>query len=297
MSLLGKILCQFNAEKLPPKYYIKFRNQDNCVVHVPVSASNIDCLKDCNYVLNELNKQLPVTSANSFREFGPLFKPGSEFSLRRYSRSNYPGSRRLRHDALWRRYLGDPQLDIDDDSTTVVVTGDPDLSDMERLARSFIKRRIELGLSQVDATRSLSQLYGMHRSHTMLSRFERMDLSLNSFIKVSRIISKWMHDSETPEGRERIMNACQVINANIKAENSPSIPTEFNFPERRPRSYLIPSLQLKLERAYQENPGTTSYEIRHLAQELNLDEKTIRSWFYNRRSRDRKKLEKFYRSN
>lgn len=64
---------------------------------------------------------------------------------------------------------------------------------------------LNLGLSQNDVALSLARLYGINRSSTLISRFERMDLSLTNFFKVYPILLKWVKDTETDDGKNKVI--------------------------------------------------------------------------------------------
>ncbi|CAH8510922.1 unnamed protein product [Schistosoma margrebowiei] len=235
------------------------------------------------------------------QEYGPLLLPGSIF----YVGSN-PRPRRkvnLYHESYEISYgqRGNYGEDLHTTENTVISNGGlNDLVELEKLSSTFTDRRIGMNLSQTDVANSLGKLYGVHRSVSMISRFERMDLSLSNYLKVYPIILRWLKDSETADGRDKIIRAVVDFQNNnnndtkspVKESPQAESPVFSKFPRRRPRTILPDSTRRELERIYRQNKKPSAHELIELAKELNVEKKILKVWFYNRHTRsiiDRKR--------
>nr|CAH8842722.1 unnamed protein product [Trichobilharzia regenti] len=182
-------------------------------VHVPVTTSNINALRNSSesFVIDKLNELMNEEFGHTVQEHGPHLYPGSTFFL-----DSNPRPRRKVHtqsqlisDAM--TSLGKAKSPENEENTIDLTTKSSgefvDLIELEKLSSVFLNRRIEMNLSQADVAQSLAKLYGVHRSATVISRFERMDLSLSNYLKVYPVLLKWLKDSGTAEGRDIIIRA------------------------------------------------------------------------------------------
>ncbi|CAH8511621.1 unnamed protein product [Schistosoma curassoni] len=307
MTSLSDILLPWDHTEQPNDLFLTFRNSDDCIVHVPIATSNVNSLRSSSdsVILSELNKQMDARLVSKAQEYGPLLLPGSIF----YVGSN-PRPRRkvnLYHESYEISYgqRGNYGENLHTTENTVISNGGfNDLVELEKLSSTFTDRRIGMNLSQTDVANSLGKLYGVHRSVSMISRFERMDLSLSNYLKVYPIILRWLKDSETADGRDKIIRAVVDFQNNNNSNNnndtkspvkeSPQAesPVFSKFPKRRPRTILPDSTRRELERIYRQNKKLSAHELIELAKELNVDKKIIKVWFYNRHTRsiiDRKR--------
>ncbi|CAH8523655.1 unnamed protein product [Schistosoma rodhaini] len=292
MTSLSDILLPWDHTKQPDDLFLTFRNSDDCIVHVPIAASNVNSLRSSSdsIILSELSKQMDARLANKAQEYGPLLLPGSIF----YVGSNPRPRRKVN---LYHELSYGQKVNYGENLHT---TGGPnDLVELEKLSSTFTDRRIGMNLSQTDVANSLGKLYGVHRSVSMISRFERMDLSLSNYLKVYPIILRWLKDSETADGRDKIIRAVVDFQNNNNDTKSPvkgSPQAESHvfskFSRRRPRTVLPDSTRRELERIYRQHNKLSAYELIELAKKLNVEKTIIQVWFYNRRTRsiiDRKR--------
>ncbi|KAF7259840.1 hypothetical protein EG68_02703 [Paragonimus skrjabini miyazakii] len=278
---LTDVLVPFSAYQASFRYYITFVNVDGCK---PVKKRNLFV----NYV-----EKSP--------EYRPLLKPHSEFFLKAWTSTNdqstncpVRSSERL-HSARFEHY---EELALNTNTLPSIWSPKPvDLCNFESFAKAFIAKRCELNLGQVDVARSLKLLYGVHRSSTLISRVERMDLSLSNFLQIYPVLLQWLKDTEFDESRDAIIRAA----LDSTKEAVPSSPLESLpastlgpiFRKRRLRTVLSSEAKKVLEDAFITDPHPSTTVLKRLASNLNLDTHVVRVWFYNRRSRRyRPKLEK-----
>ncbi|KAF5394187.1 hypothetical protein PHET_12089 [Paragonimus heterotremus] len=162
-------------------------------------------------LVGELRKKMEVAFAKQAPEYRPLLKPHSEFFLKAWTSTNaqstnYPvrSSERL-HSARFEHCEESVS-----NTNTLPSSWSPkpvDLCNLESFAKAFTAKRCELNLGQVDVARSLKLLYGVHRSSTLISRVERMDLSLNNFLQIYPVLLQWLKDTEFDKSRDAIIRA------------------------------------------------------------------------------------------
>ncbi|CAH8496197.1 unnamed protein product [Schistosoma mattheei] len=294
MTSLSDILLPWDHTEQPNDLFLTFRNSDDCIVHVPIATSNVNSLRSSSdsVILSELNKQMDARLVSKAQEYGPLLLPGSIF----YVGSN-PRPRRkvnLYHESYEISYgqRGNYGENLHTTENTVISNGGlNDLVELEKLSSTFTDRRIGMNLSQTDVANSLGKLYGVHRS------FKQLLESLSDY-------SKMLKDSETADGRDKIIRAVVDFQNNNNSNNnndtkspvkeSPQAesPVFSKFPRRRPRTILPDSTRRELERIYRQNKKLSAHELIELAKELNVEKKIIKVWFYNRHTRsiiDRKR--------
>ncbi|CAH8292403.1 unnamed protein product [Schistosoma turkestanicum] len=330
MTSLSDILLPWNHTEQPNNLFLTFRNSDDCIVHVPVTTSNVQNLRNYSdtLILSELNEQMARRFGSKDQEYGPLLLPGSIFFVDTSHRPRRKvNSYRECNDET--SSYNEKEEEEEDSKETLHQTDDNnnnndivnlknrliDLTELEKLSVIFTNRRIAMNLSQADVINSLGKLYGVHRSVSLISRFERMDLSLSNYLKVYPIILKWLKDSATADGRDKIIRSvvnsqsCSNENDNADAladttaadddttdnddieslikqhSPQPENPTFSKFTKRRPRTIIPNSIRRELERIYRQNQQITRYDFKELANKFNVDKTVIKVWFYNRRTR------------
>ncbi|KAH8860402.1 Transcription factor unc-86 [Schistosoma japonicum] len=260
-------------------------------IHVPITTSNINNLRNVSdsVILSQLNKQMDEKLELRAQEYGPLLLPGSTFFINSNPRPRRKVNSNNQSYFKKENAEGDLHSLLDTISSNKGLT---DLAELEKLTTVFINRRIALNLSQNDVANSFRILYGIHRDGTMISRFERMDLSLSNYLKIYPVIVKWLKDTETADGRDTIIRA--VVDAQngiddmkppIKESSQVENLIFSKFSKRRRRTVLPDPIKKELERIYTQNPKVSRYELEELAKKFNIDKGVIQAWFYNRRTR------------
>ncbi|XP_052286201.1 POU domain protein 2-like isoform X2 [Dreissena polymorpha] len=153
-----------------------------------------------------------------------------------------------------------------------------DLEELEQFAKSFKRRRIELGFTQGDVGLAMGKLYGNDFSQTTISRFEALNLSFKNMCKLKPLLSKWLDD------------AIQVT-ANNNADgdgDEGSMTPESISRRRKKRTSIETTLRVTLEKSFMSNPKPTGEEIANLADSLNMEKEVIRVWFCNRRQKEKR---------
>ncbi|CAH8842377.1 unnamed protein product [Trichobilharzia szidati] len=329
MVSLSDILLPWDHTQHSNSLFLTFKNADGCIVHVPVTTSNINGLRNSSesLVIDQLNQLMNEEFDPTVQEHGPHLYPGSTFFL-----DSNPRPRRkvnMQSQLISDMVSFEKEKSPENEENTVDLTTQSsgefvDLIELEKLSNMFFNRRVEMNLSQTDVAQSLAKLYGVHRSVSLVSRFERMDLSLSNYLKVYPVLLRWLKDTETAEGRDVIIRAVvdsynenqnsnndndgsgsggdgggsdnheTTTTVNTK-DNSSSLLTESisaDFQKRRPRTILPDDIKMELERLYRKNQRVSKYETKELSAKFNLDKKIIVSWFYNRRARDVAQQEK-----
>ncbi|CAH8566163.1 unnamed protein product [Heterobilharzia americana] len=307
MPMLNDILLPWNHKEQPSNLFLSFKNSDGCIlwlkkVHVPVTTSNINSLRNSadSLIISELNKQMKEKLETGSKECGPFLLPGSTFFLDSNPRPRRKATISQQSNSVSyfkkenSRRNNDTYNNLRDSVTAN--SGLLDVTELEKISSAFVNRRIEMNLSQTDVAISLGKLYGVHRSISVISRFERMNLSLSNYLKFYPVLLRWLKDSETAEGRDTIIRAIVDSRNNIDNNDNKSPvkesnsqvkdPISFNFPKRHQRTVLSDSVKCELEKAYQQKTCMNKYDFKELAMKLNIDKKTIQVWFYNRRNRN-----------
>ncbi|KAH8860401.1 POU domain, class 2, transcription factor 3 isoform 2 [Schistosoma japonicum] len=206
MTSLSDILLPWDHTEQKNNLFLTFKNADNCMIHVPITTSNINNLRNVSdsVILSQLNKQMDEKLELRAQEYGPLLLPGSTFFINSNPRPRRKVNSNNQSYFKKENAEGDLHSLLDTISSNKGLT---DLAELEKLTTVFINRRIALNLSQNDVANSFRILYGIHRDGTMISRFERMDLSLSNYLKIYPVIVKWLKDTETADGRDTIIRA------------------------------------------------------------------------------------------
>lgn len=153
-----------------------------------------------------------------------------------------------------------------------------DLEELEQFAKSFKRRRIELGFTQGDVGLAMGKLYGNDFSQTTISRFEALNLSFKNMCKLKPLLSKWLEDANT-------VSSTQPPEAD--GENDPMTPESVSR-RRKKRTSIETTIRVTLEKSFLNNPKPNGEEISILADSLNMEKEVIRVWFCNRRQKEKR---------
>ncbi|KAK2156919.1 hypothetical protein LSH36_202g07000 [Paralvinella palmiformis] len=152
-----------------------------------------------------------------------------------------------------------------------------DLEELELFAKTFKRRRIELGYTQGDVGLAMGKLYGNDFSQTTISRFEALNLSFKNMCKLKPLLQKWLEDADANPG----------ITSPASLGDSPMSP-EAIARRRKKRTSIENTIRVALEKHFIDNPKPTSEEISAMADSLQMEKEVVRVWFCNRRQKEKR---------
>uniref|UniRef100_A0A0B7A8Y1 POU domain protein n=1 Tax=Arion vulgaris TaxID=1028688 RepID=A0A0B7A8Y1_9EUPU len=150
-----------------------------------------------------------------------------------------------------------------------------DLEELELFAKTFKRRRIELGFTQGDVGLAMGKLYGNDFSQTTISRFEALNLSFKNMCKLKPLLQKWLQDADAMSRNPTPLSPGGVAGESIGRR-------------RKKRTSIDTSIRVALEKSFQNNPKPTSEDITLIADSLNMEKEVIRVWFCNRRQKEKR---------
>ncbi|XP_064617636.1 POU domain, class 2, transcription factor 3-like isoform X1 [Liolophura sinensis] len=150
-----------------------------------------------------------------------------------------------------------------------------DLEELEQFAKTFKRRRIELGFTQGDVGLAMGKLYGNDFSQTTISRFEALNLSFKNMCKLKPLLYKWLEDANTMTSNPSVLAGSPVSSDSINRR-------------RKKRTSIDSSIRVAMEKSFLQNPKPTSEEIGILADSLTMEKEVVRVWFCNRRQKEKR---------
>ncbi|XP_064651380.1 POU domain protein 2-like isoform X2 [Lineus longissimus] len=151
-----------------------------------------------------------------------------------------------------------------------------DLEELEQFAKTFKRRRIELGFTQGDVGIAMGRLYHNDFSQTTISRFEALNLSFKNMCKLKPLLHKWLEDADS-------------LSQNPQAPVPGSPVTADSLSRRRKkRTSIDTTVRVALEKAFLHNSKPTSEEIMMLGDSIGMEKEVVRVWFCNRRQKEKR---------
>lgn len=161
--------------------------------------------------------------------------------------------------------------------SSMLVLPEPDesisLEDLEQYAKSFKKRRIELGYTQGDVGMALGRMYGNDFSQTTISRFEALNLSFKNMCKLKPLLQLWLTDADQ---REHLLDDEGRDESGLAAR------------KRKKRTIIDTAIRVNLEQMFCVNSKPSSEELSFFADQMNMEKDVIRVWFCNRRQKEKR---------
>ncbi|KAK3082732.1 hypothetical protein FSP39_003785 [Pinctada imbricata] len=154
-----------------------------------------------------------------------------------------------------------------------------DLEELEQFAKTFKRRRIELGFTQGDVGLAMGKLYGNDFSQTTISRFEALNLSFKNMCKLKPLLQKWLKDADS---------MCSNSAVSVGGSHGNSLSPESVSRRRKKRTSIETTIRVALEKSFQANSKPSSEEITMLADSLNMEKEVVRVWFCNRRQKQKR---------
>lgn len=156
-----------------------------------------------------------------------------------------------------------------------------DLEELEQFAKSFKRRRIELGFTQGDVGIAMGKLYGNDFSQTTISRFEALNLSFKNMCKLKPLLHKWLQDADAMSRNPQVL-------ANSGGGLAAGLGVDAMGRRRKKRTSIDTSIRVALEKSFLQNSKPSSDEISLLADTLNMEKEVVRVWFCNRRQKEKR---------
>ncbi|CAL8095019.1 unnamed protein product [Calicophoron daubneyi] len=209
-NCLAETLVPFSGNQATFQHYLVFQNEDHCQVYVPITVLNAKQLEPRHesLILKDLKRKMKITFRHEVPEVSPFSKPGAKFFLKPRSPWSYKSAMKPAYKT--RSALRPHPSGMELPSTSWVDTNSAKsagLSDLQSFVRTFVAKRAELNMGQKDVAKSLKVLYGVHRSSSMISRVERMDLTVSNFLQIYPVLVQWLKDTEDVQSREAIIRA------------------------------------------------------------------------------------------
>ncbi|XP_041373728.1 POU domain, class 2, transcription factor 3-like isoform X3 [Gigantopelta aegis] len=160
---------------------------------------------------------------------------------------------------------------------TVAEEENIDLEELEQFAKTFKRRRIELGFTQGDVGVAMGKLYGNDFSQTTISRFEALNLSFKNMCKLKPLLHKWLQDADAVAQNPAVISGGEAGYANDPIGR-----------RRKKRTSIDTSVRVALEKSFLLNSKPSSEEITLLADNLTMEKEVVRVWFCNRRQKEKR---------
>ncbi|XP_032454406.1 POU domain, class 6, transcription factor 1 isoform X10 [Nasonia vitripennis] len=154
------------------------------------------------------------------------------------------------------------------EATNNVVEG-INLDEIKEFAKVFKLRRLSLGLTQTQVGQALSVTEGPAYSQSAICRFEKLDITPKSAVKIKPVLETWMKEAE-----DRFKSGANHLTDFIGVEPSK---------KRKRRTSFTPQALELLNAHFDRNTHPSGNEITALAQQLGYDREVIRIWFCNKR--------------
>lgn len=154
-----------------------------------------------------------------------------------------------------------------------------ELEDLEKFAKDFKRRRIELGFTQGDVGLAMGKLYGNDFSQTTISRFEALNLSFKNMCKLKPLLQKWLDDAD-------VMSMAPPSSSS--GTDGLGADGDATSRRRKKRTSIDTSIRVALEKCFLQNSKPTSEEIGMYADRLHMEKEVVRVWFCNRRQKEKR---------
>jgi hypothetical protein len=162
-------------------------------------------------------------------------------------------------------------------TSTQLTTPDCTPEELQLFARTFKKRRIELGYTQGEVVLSL-QKDGVDIAQPLLSRFEMCTLSSEVMSSYKPFLQKWLNSVLEVKDQSFVAPRAQLKNYETLRK------------KRKKRTHFSGNLERVLTWSFEQNSRPTNETCAALAHMLELSTEVVRCWFRNRRQRLKMKI-------
>ncbi len=148
----------------------------------------------------------------------------------------------------------------------------------KKFVACFKSHRTKLGYSLEDVMQQLAIRYGQKITRPYIQGFEDLVLSRDSYSPLMEILKTWIRDTAKAAGTSE-KDIASIV----------TCPSTMIYPQRVRKQKTIVSTQvtLRLEDVFSRKRNPTQAESQHLAQELGVEKEYVRTWFNNRRRKDK----------
>lgn len=154
-------------------------------------------------------------------------------------------------------------------------------AELERFAKHFKQKRIQMGYTQADVGLALGSIYGTVFSQTTICRFEALQLSSKNMWKLRPVLEKWL---EAADAAAAGMLTTPTTMTTAETEKQ----TAMQARRRKKRTSIEQMAKSALERKFSCQQKPTPKEILQLSDELHLEKEVVRVWFCNRRQKEKR---------
>jgi len=153
------------------------------------------------------------------------------------------------------------------------------LDEVREFARMFKLKRIHLGLTQTQVGLSLSKSEGPSYSQSAICRFEKLEITPKSALKIMPVLKDWLAEAEK-KYQDGELNLSEAIGVDTNKK-------------RKRRTTFTPQAIEALNKYFQEvSTHPESHEMSQLAEEMGYEKEVVRVWFCNKRQALKNTLKK-----
>ena len=156
--------------------------------------------------------------------------------------------------------------------------------ELERFAKRFKQKRIQMGYTQADVGLALGSIYGTIFSQTTICRFEALQLSSKNMWKLRPVLEKWLEAADAAATGMLTAPTPTTTGGITETEKQ----TAMQARRRKKRTSIDQVAKSALERKFSCQQKPTPKEILQLSDELHLEKEVVRVWFCNRRQKEKR---------
>lgn len=156
--------------------------------------------------------------------------------------------------------------------TSNVVDG-IDLEEIREFARTFKMRRLVLGLTQTQVGQALCATEGPAYSQSAICRFEKLDITPRSALKIRPVLENWLREAEKKHQQGNLQQIAGLDYINISSIGK----------IRKRRTFFSPEALVVLNCRFEQSSHPSGREISNIAQEIGYERDVVRVWFCNKR--------------
>ena len=153
------------------------------------------------------------------------------------------------------------------------ITIDKKLEEYKRFVSDFKLHRLRLGWSLVDVTQQVGHRYGKRITLRTITNFEDLVMDKKSYTPLMEILKLWMKDTIEDTTKITTLQYHSIVPLRL----------------RKKRTWVNAQVIRGLEEVFANRKNPTINEIKKMAVEWNVGKDYVRSWFCNRRRRERKR--------
>lgn len=157
-----------------------------------------------------------------------------------------------------------------------------DLEQVKQFASEFKSARLQLGLTQTQVGQALTGTSEDQAvSQSTICRFEKLEITAMQVKKLLPQLRSWLAEARRRDsaGLPVLSPASEVSDLSVQAKENK---------KRKKRTMFNPETVNMLTLEFNANPNPPAPDIEEIAERLDLDKETVKVWFCNKRSQNRK---------